>query len=135
MRFAVVVFSLNVWTSVRVPSDGVVPYSNHAPNGLPPALIFPFKVAELNVIADASPVVTVTVVSAGASEVVKVLISPSGKFWFGKNIPLLAEEGRLRGQSRSREATFSAQTGAKRGRDSAKPLIVVSSAQYLVLPV
>jgi len=43
------------------------------------------------------------------------------KFWFGKNIPLLAEEGRLRGQSRSREATFSAQTGAKRERDSAKP--------------
>jgi len=28
------------------------------------------------------------------------------KFWFGKNIPLLAEEGWLRGQSRSREATF-----------------------------
>jgi len=106
VRFAIVVFSPNVWTSVRVPNDGVVPYSNHAPNGLPPTLIFPFKVAELNVIADASPVVTVTVVSAGASEVVKVLIPPSGKFWFGKSIPLLAEEGRLRGQSRSREATF-----------------------------
>jgi len=28
------------------------------------------------------------------------------EFWFARNIPLLAEEGRLRGQSKSREATF-----------------------------
>jgi len=33
------------------------------------------------------------------------------EFWFAKNIPLLAEEGRLRGN----------QEAAKRERDSAKP--------------
>jgi len=45
------------------------------------------------------------------------------EFWFARKIPLLAEEGWLRDQSRSREATFFRADG------------VVSSAQYLVSPV
>src|SRR6059036_962263 len=42
-------------------------------------------------------------------------------FWLATNIPLLAEEGWLRGQSRSREATFSRADG------------VVSSARLISL--
>jgi len=42
------------------------------------------------------------------------------KLWFARNIPLLAEEGWLRGHQEAAKRPFSAQTGAKRERGSAK---------------
>ena len=43
--------------------------------------------------------------------------------YFGKpaDIPLLEKEGWLRGQRKDAKPPYSAQTGAKRERDSAKP--------------
>src|SRR5437867_10917534 len=56
------------------------------------------------------------------------------KFWFGKNIPLLAEEGWLRGQSRSREATFFRADG-REAVMSRPPLLCEEGNEYCTVNV